>query len=62
LSRVSPDVYNIFVKEAIQKRLGTTIASSFEDLLTLAHIEKNLTSIELVSIPEQDGWVYSDGE
>ena len=59
LEGLSPEYANILVGEALNHRLGTRGLSLSEVAAEAARQGKTLA--ELYSVPEKDGWEYSDG-
>ena len=45
--------------QALNKRLGTSGLNMSQ--IVLETLKKNTTVAELMTIPEQDSWIYSDG-
>ncbi|TNV72821.1 hypothetical protein FGO68_gene10611 [Halteria grandinella] len=64
IQMIYPQVFDSVFREALNKRLGfhdeATQHFTFEDLLVDAVTVKNTTLEELVIIPENDTWVYSN--
>ena len=56
LEKLAPRVTDIFIGQALNKRLGTTGLKFTE--LTTAAAEQNMTLEEVMAIPEVDGWIY----
>ena len=61
-----PEFFNIFLREAMNKRLGfmdpNTQLQTFKDILLYSVLKKNMTIQEVVAMPENDDWTYSDGK
>jgi hypothetical protein len=57
IEKIMPNVTDIFIGQALNKRLGTE-GLNFADIAATA-AEKNLTIEEVMAIPEKDGWIYS---
>jgi hypothetical protein len=58
--QVAPETYNLIVGEALNKRAGTENLNMTDTLAAAA--SKNMTFEDLMSMPEMQGWKYSDGE
>lgn len=56
LEKLAPKVTDIFIGQALNKRLGTTGLKFTE--LTTAAAEQKMTLEEVMAIPEIDGWIY----
>lgn len=59
LEEVFPQLMNSFVGEALNMRLQTQNLKI--DELVIQAAKRNLTLSEVMALPEQDEWVYSDG-
>jgi hypothetical protein len=59
VEKVIPSAIESVFGQAMNKRLGTKGLEIPE--LAAGFIKKNSTILEAMAIPEQDGWVYSDG-
>ena len=60
LEKYKPDITTRVMGEAINKRLNTRNLTISESIL-LAN-RKDISFGELISIPEKDNWIYSDGK
>lgn len=65
LDQVLPEAYEQVFKEGLNKRVGlhksASMHKSLSDLIVHALDDKNMTLEELMTIPEQDNFTYSDG-
>lgn len=59
IEHIVPEAATSIMGEALNMRLGTK-GLKLDEIANEAH-SRNLTIGELFAIPEQDGWVYSDG-
>lgn len=60
VEKIAPKVASSFIGEALNFRLGTKGLNMAQ--IAAEASKQGLSLTELMALPEQDGWVYSDGE
>ena len=60
LENYKPNITKQVMGEAINKRLNTSNLTIIQSILQAN--KRNISFGELISIPEQDNWIYSDGK
>lgn len=66
IQEIYPTLFTKFFREGLNKRLGNhndeEMHDNLEDVILHALAEKNMTINQLMAVPEEDIWEYTDGQ